>query len=264
MIHRMHNAWLPVQSQVQIWNQVCDFSLMIRDTFLSWPALIFFSDLSYSSSSMRFWPDGFTDTSSVVLSCTCVVHSLTFHLETKMPWCQTPSPKKNAVEFTTVMTSAYHEQLNVGFLEVCEIIVATFPHHETWHWMNCDCLFDMSVKWPHGRALANESCHGFQTFSRQSEGLTTQDYSTRANCSWWFFLNRVLKLNLLIVTALDWFSLFISILYHEHSVFKMPWQIQSSSALKSLKNLSCVILSKLIYCFLIVVLFWQGVLLAKE
>ncbi len=36
---------------------------------------------------------------------------------------------------------------------------------------NCDWLFDMSVKWPHGRALANESYHTFQTFSHQSEGL---------------------------------------------------------------------------------------------
>ncbi len=40
---------------------------------------------------------------------------------------------------------------------------------------NCDWLFDMSVKWPHGRALANTTCHLFQTFSRQSEGLATRD-----------------------------------------------------------------------------------------
>ncbi len=32
---------------------------------------------------------------------------------------------------------------------------------------NCDWLFDMSVTRPHGRALANKSCHLFQTFSRQ-------------------------------------------------------------------------------------------------
>ncbi len=37
-------------------------------------------------------------------------------------------------------------------------------------------LFDMSVKRPHGRALANESGHLFRTFSRQSEGLATGDY----------------------------------------------------------------------------------------
>ncbi len=36
---------------------------------------------------------------------------------------------------------------------------------------DCDWLFDMSVKQPHGRALANESCHVFQTFSRQSVWL---------------------------------------------------------------------------------------------
>ncbi len=51
----------------------------------------------------------------------CVSHSLTFRLETKMPWCQTPSRKKKAVVFTTVMTSAYQDQLNAGFSKVCEI-----------------------------------------------------------------------------------------------------------------------------------------------
>ncbi len=34
---------------------------------------------------------------------------------------------------------------------------------------NCDWLFNMLVKRHHGRALANERCHAFQTFSRQSE-----------------------------------------------------------------------------------------------
>ncbi len=34
----------------------------------------------------------------------------------------------------------------------------------------------MSVKRPHGRALANESYDRFQTLSRQSEGLATRDY----------------------------------------------------------------------------------------
>ncbi len=48
----------------------------------------------------------------------------------------------------------------------------------TLHKANSDWLFDMSVQRPHGRALANESCHLFQTFSRQSEGLATRDYLT--------------------------------------------------------------------------------------
>ncbi|XP_059386169.1 putative glutathione-specific gamma-glutamylcyclotransferase 2 [Carassius carassius] len=30
-------------------------------------------------------------------------------------------------------------------------------------------MFDVMVKWPHGKALAKERCHEFQTFSRQSE-----------------------------------------------------------------------------------------------
>ncbi len=52
---------------------------------------------------------------------TCVSRSLMFHLETKMPWCQTPSRKKKAIEFTNVTTSAYQDQLNAGFPKVCEI-----------------------------------------------------------------------------------------------------------------------------------------------
>ncbi len=77
--------------------------------------------------------------------------SLTFHLETKMQWCQTPSRKKKAVVFTTVTMNAYQDQINAGFSKVCEIfkvrsieslkyvreyhtlsvIVATFPCPET-------------------------------------------------------------------------------------------------------------------------------------
>ncbi len=53
---------------------------------------------------------------------------------------------------------------------------------------NCDWLFDMSVKRPHGRALANKSCHRFQTFSHQSEGLATRDYQGHDcwdySCGW--------------------------------------------------------------------------------
>ncbi len=47
--------------------------------------------------------------------------SLTLCLETKMPWCQTPSRKKKAVVFTTVTTNVYQDQLNTGFLKVCII-----------------------------------------------------------------------------------------------------------------------------------------------
>ncbi len=52
---------------------------------------------------------------------TCVSRSLTFCLETKMPWRQTPSWKKKAVVLTTVTTNAYQGQLNAGFSKVCEI-----------------------------------------------------------------------------------------------------------------------------------------------
>ncbi len=121
------------------------------------------------------------------------------HRETKMPWSQTPSRKKKAVVFTNVTMSTYQGQLNAGFSKVCEIFkvcgieslkyVRVFytpvcyfgdistPRNVTLNETNCDWLFDMLVKQPHGRALANESCHLFQTFSRQSEGLATRDYS---------------------------------------------------------------------------------------
>ncbi len=50
-----------------------------------------------------------------------VSRSLTFCLETKMSWRQTPSRKKKAIVFTTVTTSAYQDKLNAGFSKVCEI-----------------------------------------------------------------------------------------------------------------------------------------------
>ncbi len=46
----------------------------------------------------------------------------------------------------------------------------------TWHKTKHDWLLYLSVIWPLGRALASESYHRFQTFSRQSEGLATWDY----------------------------------------------------------------------------------------
>ncbi len=117
---------------------------------------------------------------------TCVSHSLTFRLETKMLWCQTPSRKKKAVVFTTVTTNAYQDQVNAGFSKVCEIFKVhgieslkyirefhtpvcycgdiSTPRNVMLNKTNCDWLFDMSVKRPHGRALANESYHTFQTW----------------------------------------------------------------------------------------------------
>ncbi len=81
------------------------------------------------------------------------------------------------------MTMAYQDQLNAGFLKVCEIFKVLGIESLKYVWdfytpvcycgdistlneMNGDWLFDMSVKRPHGQALANEICHGFQTFSR--------------------------------------------------------------------------------------------------
>ncbi len=116
-----------------------------------------------------------------------------------MPWRQTPSRKKKAIVFTTVTTNAYQDQINAGFSKVCEIFkvrsIESLKYIREFHTpvcycgdisthrnvtlnkTNCDWLFDMSVKRPHGWALANESCHLFQTFSHQSEGLATRDYA---------------------------------------------------------------------------------------
>ncbi len=109
-----------------------------------------------------------------------------------------PSRKKKAVMFTTVNANAYQDQLNAGFSKVCDIFkvhgIESLKYIREFHTpvcycgdisthrnvtlneTNCDWLFDMSVKRPHGGALANKCCHLFQTFSRQSEGLTTRDY----------------------------------------------------------------------------------------
>ncbi len=62
------------------------------------------------------------------------------------------------------------------YTPVCYWCNISTPRNVTLNETNCDWLFDMSVKRPHGRALANESCHGFQTFSSQSESLATRDY----------------------------------------------------------------------------------------
>ncbi len=107
-----------------------------------------------------------------------------------------PLRKKRDFMFTTETTSAYQHQLNAGFSKVCEIfkvcdrifkIHSRVLHTSLLLWWdfhalkrdaetNCDWFFDMSVKRPHERALANESCHGFQTFSRHSECLAMQEY----------------------------------------------------------------------------------------
>ncbi len=61
---------------------------------------------------------------------------------------------------------------------VCYCGDISTPWNVTLNEMNYDWLFDMSVKRPHGRALANESYHTFQTFSRQSDKLI-KDTSTQ-------------------------------------------------------------------------------------
>ncbi len=116
---------------------------------------------------------------------TCVSRFLTFHLETK--WCQTPSRKKKVVVFANVTTNAYQCKLNAGFSKVCAIFKVcgisslTFRVSQTslllwrqFHAPKHDAernklwLVVWHDKWPHGRALAKEHGHLFQTFSRQA------------------------------------------------------------------------------------------------
>ncbi len=59
---------------------------------------------------------------------------------------------------------------------VCYCGDISTPRNVTLNETNYDWLFDMSVKQPHGQALANKTCHLFQTFSCQFEGLATRDY----------------------------------------------------------------------------------------
>ncbi len=101
-----------------------------------------------------------------------------------MPWRQTPSRKKKDVVFTAVTTSAYQDQLNAGFSKVCDIFkvrsIESLKYVREFYTSVCYCddiSTPQNVKQPHGRALANESYHGFQTFIRQSEGLATRDYT---------------------------------------------------------------------------------------
>ncbi len=89
---------------------------------------------------------------------------------------------------TNVTTNTYQGQLNAVFSKVCEIFKVrgieslkyirefhtpvcycgdiSTPRNVTLNETNYDWLFDMLAKQPHGRALANESGHPFQTFSR--------------------------------------------------------------------------------------------------
>ncbi len=116
-------------------------------------------------------------------------------------WRKKSSRKKKAVVFTNMTANAYQGRLNAGFSKVCEIVkvcaIESLKYIREFHTpvcycgdisttrnvtlneTNCDWLFDMSVKRPHGRTLTNQCSHIFQTFSRQSEGLARRDYSPR-------------------------------------------------------------------------------------
>ncbi len=103
---------------------------------------------------------------------TCVSRSLTFRLETKMPWRQTPSRKQKAVVFTNVTTSAYQDKLNTGFSKVCEIFkvrgIESLKYVREFYTPVCYCG-DIST---HQNVTLNETnCDWLE----QSEGLATRD-----------------------------------------------------------------------------------------
>ncbi len=102
---------------------------------------------------------------------TCVSCSLTFRLETKMPWRQTPSRKKKAAEFTTdderLSGSTKHWIFKSmwNIFKVCGIESLKYVQEfytpvcycgyiATWHKTKHDWLLYLSVIWPLGRALA--------------------------------------------------------------------------------------------------------------
>ncbi len=128
--------------------------------------------------------------------------SLTFHLETKMPWRQTPSRKKKAVVFTTVTRNAYHDQINAGFSKACEIFKVhgieslkyvreyyspvcycgdiSTPRNVMLNETNCDWLFDMFVKclmggpWPIKPAIySRPSAVSLKVWLRETMAIVT-------------------------------------------------------------------------------------------
>ncbi len=99
---------------------------------------------------------------------TCVSRSLTFCLETKMPWSQTLSRKKKAVVFTTVTPSAYQGQLNAGVSEVSSSLkyirefhtpVCNYGDISTNPKRDAERIELWLVAWhvSHGRGLTNET-----------------------------------------------------------------------------------------------------------
>ncbi len=134
---------------------------------------------------------------------TYVSRSLTFCLETKKPWRQTPSKKKKAVVFTNVTANAYQSQLNAEFSKVCEIfkvrgieslkyirefhtqsvIVATFPRPETWCWtkrtvIGClTCRSNMGGLWPMKAAIySRSSAVSLKVWLRETKGRITLEF----------------------------------------------------------------------------------------
>ncbi len=99
----------------------------------------------------------------------------------------------------------FQGRLSAGFSKVCEIFKVcvieslkyirefhttvcycgdiSMPRNVMLNKTNCDWLFDMSVKRPHGWALTNECSHIFQTVSLKvlamRDYMSSNDYSTR-------------------------------------------------------------------------------------
>ncbi len=83
------------------------------------------------------------------------------------------------------------------------------PLNMTRHKTKCDWLLYLSVIWPLGRALANESYHRFQTFSRQSEVYARLDNMLLCNL---FKEGKTLNLSLTYITPMLLNILYLTLL----------------------------------------------------
>ncbi len=126
----------------------------------------------------------------------CVSRSLLFCLETKMPWRQTPSRKKKAFVYNcdgeclsgSTKRCIFKSMWNIWHLQHRLFkIPLRVSHTGLLLWQHSHAPkrdAERNELWlvvwhvgqrPHAQALTNESCHLFQTFSRQSESLARRD-----------------------------------------------------------------------------------------
>ncbi len=119
----------------------------------------------------------------------CVSRSLTFRLETKMPWHQTPSRKKKAILFTTD-----NERLSGSNKHSfhCPLLLQHFytPLNMTQHKMKHDWLLYLSVIWLHRPSAVSLKVWLHET--RRNSTPIFSDLSESENVKW----NELLFINI--------------------------------------------------------------------